>query len=589
MKFPRFESKMILLASLAALTLSLSAAYASGTSETIISRIPGSAVSVAYIPDVRDFGNFRKWSPIYNYIFLEEYGGLTLTLEGERLLEKFERWVRMPARDLLTLFSGEAAFWAELSDFSKKGVSLGAAFATDRPDRWKGIIDDNFVNNREYATCQKAGSGEYSYFISFKFPDILGRKTGPSLGGEFAVEVGSCEVIVATDAQYLKKIAEYSASTHEKEPAFASHLASLKSSGATGVFVDLSGVYDLAVRTAENAGAAKENAPVKAKENADDVKTFKEILSVLDLKSLSCVRLRYVMEESRIVGSGEVVSSGRTGLLKILGKGYRALDVASVCPADSSTLIFVSFDFVEFMDLYEKLVEKAPPVVRTQYFMAKTAAAAFLGMKIREDVMGMFDGGAAFVTKLMSTKADPVLSLPTAIFNLKNPKTAERIVARLSEKGLLAEFEEKEMLGYRYFSLKKPIAGNFTLTFAVAGEYLVVSSYFEHFSAVLKLLKKPGDGLSSQKKFVDAVADLPEKLSILVFSNDEEVSDIYFRNAEKSGRLSAPKNETPFFKQNPEKIDWAKIKAHQAPSAFGAWFVEKGLELRGISQFKRDN
>jgi len=556
------------------------------TSETLISRIPESATAVTYIPDVKDFGNYKKWSPIYNYIFVEEYGGVKLTPEGERLLERFERWIKMPARDLLAVFSGEAALWVEVNEFSKKGVSFGAAFVTDQSARLKAVFEDNFLNNRDYVECQPAGAGDYSYSVSYKFPNGFVPGSKDFLKGGFAIGITSSEVFLASDGQYLKKIHDYSSSAREKEPAFKTHLLSLKNTDAMGLFIDISRVYELAVKTADNAEASMAASKSPRKGAEDDSKIFRDILSILELKSLSDIRMQYRMEDSRVVANGAVTSAGRSGLLKLMGGGAKVSDIASICPADSSTLIYLSFNFIEFFDLYEKLMEKAPPMVKTQYFMGKTAVCAFLGMKIREDLMGMFDGDAIFITKMLSTKDDPILSLPTVILKLKNSRTAEKIVARLSEKGLLGEFEEKEMLGAKYYSLKKPIAGAFSLTFCVTGGYFVFSTYFDHFSAVMRLLQKPGDGIGAQKKFTGAVADLPEKLSFFVYSDDEEVSDIYFRNA-GIGK-SALKNDNPFFRQNESRIDWARIKAHQAPSVFGIFIGDKGLEIKGVSNFKRD-
>ncbi len=581
--------------------LALSGSYAAAPLDGLLKRVcPGAQIAV-YIPDISDFKNYSKWSPIYNYLVREDYGGIYLTRRGLEFLEKFESAIKMPAPDIFSLFKNEVVIWAEIDEFSMKGLNIAIMTAPANLEKWLSIFDSVFFKNKEIAVCEKLDAGPCAYSVALSMPDFFRPESKKKIELNFAVAISTDSVIISTGKQYLLKAFEYSsikatAAGPDNKNGFAEYFGSIGDKAPVAVYADLKKLYAMGLKELEKKMAApskdrlsKEKA-AGDKDAAGDFESAKGILEELNIGAFDNLKMKYEMFEKEILVTGRLDAKNRDGLLKTMGGEFKFMEETALCPADASSVMVISLNVPEIYNLQEKVIARLPFMARTQYSLGQAAVSGMLGMKIREDVFDIFAGVIVIINKIARAKTGGAwISLPTVVFKLKNQKNAVKIIDKLIENKMLSGFEQKELLGIKYFSQKIPNLENTFLCFAVSNDNLVLSINFDHFSAILRHFSKPSAGITADQKFRDATAAIPEKLLYFAYSKDEDFSEYYYGIQRGGAGLENEKNKDSLFEHyDAKKIDWARLKAHQAPSVMGVTDSAGGYDLFVRSGFKRE-
>jgi len=578
----------------------LSGPYAARAADGLLKRVcPGAQIAV-YIPDINDFKNFSKWSPIYNYIVREDYGGIYLTRRGLQLLERFESAVKMPAAELFSLFKNEVVIWAEMDEFTMKGLNLAIMIAPANAEKWAAIFDSVFLKNKEIAACEKIDAGPCAYSVAVSMPDFIRPESKNKIELNFSVAISSDAVIISTGKQYLLKAFEYSnikapQAAAENQNGLIPYFGSIGGKASVAVYADLKKLYAIGMKELEKKlAAAPKEKPSKEKDAGDkeaaaSFESAKGIMEELNISACENMKMKYEMLEKEIVVIGRLETKNRAGILKTVGGEFKFADETAICPADASSVMVISLNVPEIYELQEKIIARLPFMARTQYSVGQAAVSGMLGMKIREDVFDIFSGIILIINKIERAKSGKWVSLPTVVFKLKNQKNAVKIIDKLIENKMLAGFEQKELLGIKYFSQKLPVINSF-LCFAVSADHLVISMNFEHFSGILRYFSKPSAGITAEQKFRDATAAIPEKLIYFAYSKDEDFSE-YYNDIQRGGPgFSNDKNNPDLLYDHydAKKIDWARLKAHQAPSVMYVTDSPGGYDMFVRSGFKRE-
>ena len=158
---------------LAAVLMTAPPSHAAPPAGGILEHVCADAQVLVYIPDINDFKNYSKWSPIYNYVAREDYGGVYLTMRGRQLLEKLESAVKMPVTELFSLFKNEVVIWAEINEFSMNGLNIAIMIAPSNVEKWLSIFDSLLLKNKEIASCEKIDAGACAYSVAVSMPNFI--------------------------------------------------------------------------------------------------------------------------------------------------------------------------------------------------------------------------------------------------------------------------------------------------------------------------------------------------------------------------------------------------------------------------------
>ncbi len=603
-----------------ALPLHVSAAAPSGRAPLIIEAPPKDACALFYAGDFQGYGDYLKWSPVYDYIISAEFGGIYLTERGRGMIEKFEQLIKMPIGGLYAIFGKEIALWLEPGDFNEIPPEFGAAFIPQDMQKLRSIIDDNFINAIDASSkikIEKLGYGDYSYFVDFEFdnPFIDGKNAGSNdkmpessagaggkyIKGRFAFASIDGLFFVSSSKDYLSKIVEYYRASHEQKPVFADFLKSCKDGGRTGIFINFEllaarGLKALKDRIAalendsrggENPQAGKTPGGAAAGVKSADLKILSAALDTLGISGLkSFSALHWITDDALCFEARLLANECR--LLKFAGPDIDYINVLKLCPADASSAAVCSIDFTAIIDAVDAVVEKLPLTSRAGYFMIKSSIMASCGMRLKEDIVDMLSNELIVINKIFKNKSlDLWVNTPTIIVKLKNPAAAEKLLAKLNEKKLLANFEVKEYMGRKYFSLPLPGQDKQFLTMTLTGGYFIFSLSFDHFTSVIRNISAPQNSITELKKFKEASARCSPKAFYFIYTSDDDLAEYYIetqfkrdKNIMGAGGFAA--------RYDYSKINWEKVRRRQAPTVGTIRRSDDAFIAEFFGAFRRD-
>lgn len=578
------------------------------TAETILAGIPRDAGMVFYIPDVGDFRNYEKWSPIYDYVVSSEFGGIYLTANGRQVVEKMERAVKMPLLELPSLAKNEVAAWFDFGDFDGRPVNFALAFKTGMAEKVRSILDDNFVNNQPDSKSEKLGFCDYSYFIWFKFKNPLYKKTSGAsriyknefLEGRFAVAVTEDLVMFSSSKDYLQKMVEYSkASASFSQAPFAGYFSACAKEGRTAVFVNFSAIASAGIKSIKDNIAALKEAKNEQKpgkneraaspeQRAVQLETVLAVIETLGLQDFKGLFASHRLAENGMIMDMKLEYAREGALTSFAGPGLDFMEAAKLCPADASSMVMISVDFTAIVSAVDAAFEKLPISSRAQYFMAKSAVLSATGMKLKEDIADMLAPQVVVVNKIEKSKEYNMwVTRPTMVFKLKNPKTAEKLMAKLTEQKLMTNFEVKDYMGKKYFSAPIPGAEKQVMCLMIEGDYLIFSMFFDHFTAVVRNISNPQNSLSGSKKFIDASKGFERKAVYFLYTSDDDMAEYYLDTNYNREDLAFGPDEF-FARYDYAKINWEKVRRRQAPTAGAVVRKDGAFEGLVIGGFRRD-
>jgi hypothetical protein len=607
-KIPAVKSsfKIFIFAALALASFLLCGAASAETAETILKVTPKDAGMVMYIGDIHDFQNYSKWSPIYDYLISDEFGGIYLTGNGKSVVDKMEKAVKMPLLELPNLIKSEIAAWFDFGNFDDKPVNFAMAFRPADINRTRSIIDDNFINNAPDSKSEKLGYSDYSYFVQFKFKNPLYKKTGGTarlyknefIEGRFAIAVSSDLVLISTTKDYLQKMLEYSRSAADPAGSpFYAYLSGCGREGKSGFFVNFEAVVSAGLKSLKDNMAALKEGKKEAKENKKGASSeqksaqLETVLAVIETLGLN--EFKSLFASHRLADNGMIMEMrfdyAREGaLLKFAGPDLDFMAAAKLCPADASSAAVISIDYTAIIEAVDAVFEKLPLTARAQYFMAKSAVLSTTGMKLKEDIADMLGNQLVVVNKIEKSKdLNTWTSRPTFVVKLKNPKTAEKLLAKLTEQKLMTSFEIKEYMGKKYFSAPLPGPGKQVMCLMLEGDYLIFSLHFDHFTAAARNITDPQNPLAGVKKFADAAKELNPKAVYFFYTSDDDMAEYYVESNYNREDLAFGPEEF-FARYDYKKINWEKVRRRQAPTAGSIYRTAGSFEGRVFGGFKRD-
>ncbi len=583
-------------------------AHAQTQQNSLIESITSDAAAVLYISDIHDFSNYSKWSPIYDYIISEEFGGIYLTEKGKRIFEKIEGAIKMPLAELSGLIKKEAVIFFDAGNFKDVPVGFAAAFKAADLNKLRSIIEDNFIKAGPEVKVEKLAHGDFSYYFDFKFKNPFAAaaddkkrvKTpgGEYIQGRFAVAVLDGTVFFCSSKEYMQKITDYSRQPKSARPAFYDHLNECLKLSRTGVFINLEVIISQGLKSLnENIDALKNSTDGASKninsgkggaaKKASELEILSAALETLGVRQLKNMTASHEITETGLVLEGGFNYGGESAIVKFAGADLDYLNIAKLCPADASSLVISSINFMAIIETIDAISEKLPISARAQYFMAKSGILGATGMKLKEDIFAMLSGELVIINKVEKNKVSNLwTNIPTIIVKLKNPKTADMLISKLNEQKLMANFEVKEYTGRKYFSAPIPGSDKQFLSIAIAGDYFIFSLSFDHFTSVMRNITNPQNSIADLKKFNDSLAGLEKKAVYFVYTSDDDMAEYYIEN----NYLNAPIDGSGEFiaRYGMDKINWEKIKRRQAPTAGIIYRGTSSFKTKVIGGFKRD-
>ena len=586
-----------------------SPAYAQTEETSLIDSIAADAAAVFYVSNIHDFSDYSKWSPIYDYIFSEEFGGIYLTEKGKQIFEKIEGAIKMPLKELTGLIKKEAVIFFDIGNFNDRPVEFAVAFKPADINKLRSILEDNFIKAGPEVKVEKLAHSDFSYFFDFKFKNPFAAaadekkrvKTAGSehIQGRFAVTFLDGTVFFCSSKDYMQKITEYSKQPKSARPAFYDHLGECLKRSRTGVFINLEVMISHGLKSlTDNINALKNSTDSAGKNNnpgkggsakkASELEILSAALETLGVKQLKNITASHEITETGLILDGEFNYSGESAIVKFAGADLDYLNIAKLCPADASSLVISSIDFMAIIETFDAVSEKMPISARAQYFMAKSAVLSATGMKLKEDIFGMLSGELVMINKVVKNKVSNLwTNMPTIIIKLKNPKTADMLISKLNEQKLMANFEVKEYTGRKYFSAPIPASDKQFLCMAVAGDYFIFSLSFDHFTSVMRNITSPQNSITELKKFNDSLTGIEKKAVYFVYTSDDEMAEYYIENNYVNAGPIDGSGEF-IVRYGMDKINWEKIKRRQAPTAGVIYRGPNSFKAKVIGGFKRE-
>ncbi|OQA74179.1 MAG: hypothetical protein BWY32_03678 [bacterium ADurb.Bin243] len=586
----------------------ISSAALAQTEETILKTMPKDAAVILYSGDIHDFQNYAKWSPIYDYVVSEEFGGIYLTEKGKAVTGMIEKAIKMPLTQIPDLIKDEIVMWLDTGDFRDKSASFAAAFRSKDMNKIRSIIDDNFIENKSDVKSEKLPHSDYSYFVKFKFKnpaaeflfDSSARKNSKLdfIEGSFAFCISGDAIYFSSGKEYLQKTIEYSRSQSPETPVFLDYLSQCRAAGRSGFFINFETIISAGMKSLKEGIAELKNDKKSGEKNKDGAAPAEKAaqLEILQsaLETLGVAEIKYLsasheLTDGSLVMHSELKYAKESPILKFAGPDIDYASAAALCPADASSFVSASADFTAIIEAIDAVFEKMPLGSRAQYFMAKSAVLSSTGMKLKEDIIDMLSGQMIMINKISKDKAHNLwIARPTFILKLKNPKTAEKLMAKLVEQKLMANFEVKEYMGKKYFSAPIPGGEKQSVSLAICGDYLVFSMSFDHFTSVLRNISEPQNTLAGLDKFKKAAAGLNPKALYFIYTSDEDLAEYYIENnfmRDPGGRNA--KNEL-IDHYSYDKINWEKVRRRQAPTAGAIYREDNSFKVKVAGGFKRD-
>jgi hypothetical protein len=584
-------------------------AYAQTDEGSLIDSIAPDAAAVLYVSDIGDFSNYSKWSPIYDYIISEEFGGIYITEKGKSILEKIENAIKMPLTDLTGLIKKEAVIFFDIGNFNDRPFGFAAAFKPADINKLRSIIEDNFIKAAPEVKTEKLAHGDFSYYFDFKFKNPFAaaaddktrvkNAAGEHIQGRFAVALLGGTALFCSSKEYLQKITEYSPTAESAKPPFNAHLGECRKDLKTGVFINLEVIIAQGLKSLKENIETLKNSPDKpgknsrsggggAAQKASELEILSGALETLGVRQLKNMTASHEITETGLVAEGELDYGGENAIVKFAGPDIDYLVPAKLCPADASSLAIASINFMAIIEAFDAISEKMPISARAQYFMAKSAVLSATGMKLKEDIFGMLSGELIIINKIAKNKVSKLwTSMPTIIIKLKNPKTADMLISKLTEQKLMANFEVKEYSGRKYFSAPIPGADKQFLCLAVAGDYFIFSLSFDHFTSVMRNITGPQNSITGLKKFNDSLAGIEKKAFYFIYTSDDDMAEYYIENNYLN--TSPIDGHGEFIaRYGMNKINWEKVKRRQAPTAGVIYKSGNSFKTKVIGGFKRE-